>query len=286
MESSTLPDTYRQGVHRRYRRDHGQRDVTSSDIMATSCSVLPMTSTQTVNPIRRARLSLGMSQDDLVTVLREEYGIAEANKRSLQRWEGGFSQPSRRYSRVLAAVFGTTPGELGLPHAIPDEDGAHHVRAGMPFLEPPKAQGAPVSDGRLPGVWHSRYQYWSTGRKALYVSQYYVLLSQDGQNLTIDSLPIGVPPSIHLEADVKGNIITGRYDEHTDPAGHYMGDVRSGALQLIMTPDHRYAAGKWVGWGGGNVVSSGPWELIWLGADTSADALSRYSRALPDEPVR
>ena len=240
----------------------------------------------TATAIRNARLSLGYSQDELAQRLRE-HGHPSVAKRTVQRWEHPINatHPRRHFVLALAAILGISPEDLG-PPVVQDSDGARHVRAWTSFSPPTEdSQVARESDGRLPGLWLSRYQYWSTGRQRPYISQYHVILVQNGTSVTVESLPYGVDPRLVLDLTVEGNVVTGTWDEYTDPHGHYLGERRWGALQFLMTPSHRYMFGKWVGWGSGNVVNSGPWDLTWLGADTSTEALAPYQRALPDEPV-
>lgn len=217
-------------------------------------------------------------------LLRTSFGVPTASKRNIQRWEADQVTPGRYYARALAAALGVTPDDLGLPAVVQDTDGSRHVRTSTPFAPPSEAE-ASTSDGRVPGLWLSRYQYWSTGRSGLFISQYHVVLSQVGGVVTAQSLPADAAPTLTLDLVAEGNILTGTWDERTDPAGHYLGDRRWGALQLLMTPSHRYMYGKWVGWGSGGLINSGPWELLWLSADTSPEALAPYARALPDEPV-
>ena len=233
--------------------------------------------------LRTARVGLGLSQDELAALLRR-HGIPTASKRHVQRLESGQVAPGRHYARALMAALGVTQEDLAVPPVVEDADGARHVRAQAPFTPPPETEVDAASDGRLPGLWLSRYQYWSTGRSGLYISQYHVVLTHNGASVVAESLPSGEVPRLSLRLTAEGNLLTGTWDEWTDPHGHYLGDHRWGALQLLMTPSHRYMYGKWVGWGSGEVINSGPWELRWLGADTSAETLASYAHALPDEP--
>jgi len=238
-------------------------------------------STPTANRLREARLGLGLSQDQLAERLRE-HGASTASKRQVQRWESGRVLPGRHYARALMATLGVTSEDLGAP-VVEDADGSRHVRAWAPFTPPPGSEGEPASDGRLPGLWLSRYQYWSTGRQGLYISQYHCILTQDGSSVLVESLPLGTAPSLRLDLVAEGSILTGTWEERTDPSGHYLGDRRWGALQLLATPSRRYLYGKWVGWGSDNKINSGPWELTWLRADTTDVATHAYP--MEDEPV-
>lgn len=239
-------------------------------------------STPTAAKLRNARIGLGLSQDELAALLRQ-HGVPSASKRHVQRLESGKVAPGRHYVRALAATLGVTPDDVGAP-VVEDGDGARHVRAWAPFTPPPESETS-TSDGRLPGLWLSRYQYWSTGRQGLYISQYHVIVSHVGHAVTVESVPHEVAPWLRLHLVVEGNILTGTWDEHTSHSGHYLGERRWGALQLLMTPSHRYMYGKWVGWGSGERINSGPWELTWISADTSVDAVEPYARALEDEPA-
>jgi len=239
--------------------------------------------TTVATKLRNARVGLGLSQDELAAELRQ-LGAASASKRHVQRWENGVI-PGRHYARYLSAIFGVTPDDLGLPAVVEDGDGARHVRAWSPFTPPPGSDAAPASDGRLPGVWLSRYQYFSTGRSGLYISQHHMVLTREGTSVSLDSLPLGVAPAMTINLTMDGQVLTGAFEERTDPRGHYLGERRWGALQLIVTPNRRYMYGKWCAWGSGQRINTGPWELTWITADTSAESLDSYSRALPDEAV-
>lgn len=238
--------------------------------------------TPTALKLRIARVNAGLSQEALAVLLRQ-YGAPAASKRTVQRWEAG-AQPRGHYTRALAAA-------LGMPHddlvgaVVQDADGARHVRVGAPFTPPAESGDAAAGDGRLPGIWLCRYQYWSTGRSGLFISQYHTILTLDGIDVTVTSLPPGSIPAMKMRLHLQRDILTGVFEEHTDTSGHYLGDVRWGAVQLIMAPSRRYMNGKWVAWGSGQVVNSGPWELIWLTADTADEVVARHSQPLPDEPV-
>ncbi len=241
-------------------------------------------STPTALKLRHARVGLGLSQDELAALLRE-FGAPAASKRTVQRWESGKVLPGRHYTRALAAALGVGPDDLGLPPVIEDTDGARHIRAGATFAPPPDAEGAPAADGSLPGLWLSRYQYWSTGRQGLFISQHHVILTRDGAGITVESIPAGVPPSMSMTLSLRRNLLTGTWEEHSDPHGHYLGEACWGAVQLLLWPSHKYMNGKWVSWGSHNRINTGPWELTWISADTSPEALAPYARALDDEPV-
>lgn len=233
--------------------------------------------------LRTARVGRGYSQDELASLLRTQFGIPTASKRMIRRWESEGVTPGPAYAMAVSAALGMTPEELGLPSVIPDELG-RHVRAIAPFTVPDD-EGL-VSDGRLPGIWLSRYQYYSTGRRALYVSQHYAIVVHNGPSVTVESLPLGVVPRMTLELTVEGSILTGTWQEWTNPDGHYLGERRWGALQLILNPARRYMLGKWVGWGSNGSMNSGPWELRWVSADDmSTESLAPFNRPLPDEPV-
>lgn len=243
---------------------------------------MPTATPTLASQVRAQRLVMGLSQDELARVLREQYGILTASKRMIQRWEAGVV-PSRDNQVVLMAALGVGDVE----RVIADGTGARHVRVGAPFTPPPMPADAPVSDGRLPGVWLVRYQYWSTAREGVYVSQYHAVLEQFQltAGLRVASIPADVSPRLELMLTLRGAYVTGTWDEWTDPTGHYAGEHRWGALQLRLSPDRRYMGGLWVGFGSGERINSGPWELVWLTGDTSPESQARYAHVLPDEPL-
>jgi hypothetical protein len=112
-----------------------------------------------------------------------------------------------------------------------------------------------------------------------------VVLLHHGNRLTVRSLPQGADApgsTLTMALEVDRNIATGTWREETSPSGFYAGAVYHGAIQLLVEPTGRRMAGKWVGFGKSFDVNTGPWELIFLDANTSQATLDAYSRS-PDE---
>ncbi|OKI09618.1 DNA-binding protein [Streptomyces sp. CB02923] len=245
--------------------------------------------------LRAVRLSLRMSQDDMARALRKagvEAGEPnDANKRLVQRWEGGTTRvPRPVYVRALEKVTGLPIESLGfaLPVMIrlrDDGAGGHDLAPGADGVAPASADAetAARTAGRAhyAGVWLSRYEFYSSGRGQTFAGAHYVVLVQNDNRLTGQSLPgaSSRPDSaLSLDLTVDGNVITGTWVEQTATDGYYAGARYHGAVQLLAEPTGRRMAGKWVGFGKDFDVNTGPWELIFKEASTSKETVERYSR--------
>ncbi|MFK8848952.1 helix-turn-helix domain-containing protein [Streptomyces sp. Ac-502] len=253
---------------------------------------------------RAVRLSLRMSQDDMARALRKAGDEAgepnDANKRLVQRWEGGTTRvPRPVYVRALEKVTGLPIESLGfaLPVMVQARDdgaGGHDVAGGAPGA--PGGAGVDGSEsasgatetaaqatGRphYTGVWLSRYEFYSSGRGQTLTGAHFVVLVQNGNRLTGRSLPgaSSHPDSpLSLDLTVDGNVVTGTWVEQTATDGYYAGARYHGAVQLLAEPTGRRLAGKWVGFGKDFDVNTGPWELIFKDASTAKETVERYSR--------
>lgn len=143
--------------------------------------------------------------------------------------------------------------------------------------EEQSGQGSPEQLA-LGGVWHSHYTYESTGRGPI-TRHHYVVVRQDGDQLTVESLPDSNDSAVSLSLTLRGPIATGTWTEHTAVDGYYQGAVYHGALQLIVDPTGRTMAGKWVGFDKELNVDSGPWALDLMDAVTDDATLERYNRS-------
>lgn len=235
-----------------------------------------------------------MSQDEFAEALRSAGARAgepnEANKRLVQRWEAGVTAvPRRAYIRALEAVTGMPIDVLGFVAQMrvsEDGRGGHDVgpspaEASTPDEEP----AAQVSTrGSYSGVWLSRYEYYSSGRENSFVGLHYIVVLQNGNRLTVRSLPSGSSnPNSPLTMDltVDGNVITGTWVEQTAMDGYYRGARYHGAIQMLAEPTGRRLVGKWVGFGKDLDVNTGPWELVFQDASTSQATMTRYNRRPP-----
>lgn len=132
----------------------------------------------------------------------------------------------------------------------------------------------------LGGIWHSRYTYESTGRGPI-TRHHYVVIRQEGDQLTVESLPDSNDSPVSLSLTLRGPIGTGTWTEHTAVDGYYQGAVYHGALQVVVDPNGRSMAGKWVGFDKELHVDSGPWALDLVDVATDEAARERYNTSPP-----
>ncbi len=246
--------------------------------------------TEPNSALRAVRMGMLMSQDDFARALRvagERAGAPnDANKRLVQRWESGaIVAPRPVYARALEAVTGLPIESLGFSAAVPfarvsgDGSGGHDIDLSPTGITP--ATGAatrPAPRGNYSGVWLSRYEYFSSGRDAMFTSLHYVVVLQHGDRLTARSLPGSADSSLTMDMTVDGNVITGTWGEQTAEDSYYRGARYHGAIQLLAEPTGRRMVGKWVGFGKEMDVNTGPWELIFQDSSTNKATLEKYDR--------
>ncbi len=236
--------------------------------------------------LRTVRRTMRLSQDEFARAVRdagERVGQPnDASKRTVQRWESGTSRTPRAvYARALEAVTGIPVDSLGfvvaVPHAKVHDDGAggHDLEPSTPSA--PTAASDTAPRGNLSGVWLSRYEYFSSGRDQSFVGQHHVLLLQHGNELTVRSLPGSSKNPLTMDLVVDGNVVTGTWVEKTSEDSYYRGARYHGAIQMLTEPTGRRIAGKWVGFGREMDVNTGPWELVFLDANTNKATLDRYN---------
>jgi hypothetical protein len=233
-------------------------------------------------------------QDDFARALRlagERTGVPnDANKRLVQRWESGaIVAPRPVYARALEAATGLPIEALGFTAAIPyaqasgDDHGGHDVDLSPTGIAPATGETPrAAARGNYSGVWLSRYEYFSSGRDAMFTGLHYVVLLQHGDRLTVRSLPGSADSSLTMDLTVDGNVMTGTWVEQTAESSHYRGARYHGAIQMLSEPTGRRMVGKWVGFGKEMDVNTGPWELVFQDASTNQATLSQYNRR-PEE---
>jgi hypothetical protein len=116
----------------------------------------------------------------------------------------------------------------------------------------------------LSGIWHSRYLYFSSGRRQEFEGQHYVVIRQEDNRLNGQSLPHSLESELSLSLSVAGMVATGSWTEQTSPTGYYKGATYHGTLQLLLDPVGRSMSGKWLGFGKNFKINSGEWELHWV----------------------
>jgi hypothetical protein len=119
------------------------------------------------------------------------------------------------------------------------------------------------------GIWRSDYTYHSSDRDEDLLSQHYVRMYPKGNELIVESVPNVNESYMLARFTVDNNVLTGSWQDVTDPKGDYKGSIYYGAAQLMLTDDKKLT-GKWVGFGKNNEVKTGPWQFIYIGEDESA----------------
>jgi transcriptional regulator with XRE-family HTH domain len=113
----------------------------------------------------------------------------------------------------------------------------------------------------LSGVWRSEYSYYSTGRGREFSSVHYVVLRQDGDSLSVTSLPHSTGSELSMSLSLDGMTATGSWEERTSPTGYYKGAEYRGAMQLLVSPSGGLLTGRWLGFGKNFQINNGDWEL-------------------------
>ncbi|MET8831532.1 XRE family transcriptional regulator [Streptomyces sp. NPDC004610] len=245
--------------------------------------------------LRAVRMGLLLSQDEFARAIRDAGDRAgspnDASKRLVQRWESGATgAPRPLYARALEAVTGLPVGSLGFPSPVlvrvsDDGHGGHDLK-GSPVGSPSRGTTTsavqPTPQGTYSGVWLSTYEFVSSGRgNQVFTGKHHVVLLQHGNRITGRSLPgasLNPDSPLTLDLQLDGSTVTGTWTEQTATDGYYRGARYFGALQMLVEPTGRRIAGKWVGFGKGFEVNTGPWELRLLDTSTTKAALDRYNR--------
>jgi hypothetical protein len=127
----------------------------------------------------------------------------------------------------------------------------------------------PISND-FSGIWRSDYTYHNSDQDKDFLSQHYVRLYVKDNQLIAESVSDLNESYMLARFSVDGDIVTGSWQEVTDPQGNYQGTIYHGAAQLILSEDKKSLKGKWVGFGKNMEVKTGPWEFVYIGADESA----------------
>lgn len=141
------------------------------------------------------------------------------------------------------------------------------------------AATAAATDHDLSGIWHSRYIYYSSGRDQEFEGQHYVVLRQQENRLTGQSLPHSTESELELDLSVSRMVATGAWTEHTSPNGYYKGAIYHGTLQLLIDHMGRSMSGKWLGFGKNFKINSGEWQLTWVDHATNRTMREYHHRA-------
>jgi hypothetical protein len=117
----------------------------------------------------------------------------------------------------------------------------------------------------LIGIWRSTYRYTSSSRPGEFESEHLVRLKRQGDSFVFESLPRESRSSLRLHLSLKGNVVSGSWQEKTDPLGYYAGATYHGVMQLIFDHKNKHMHGKWLGFGKSAEINVGPWELAYIG---------------------
>lgn len=226
------------------------------------------------------RTARNLTQEELAKLL----GVA---RRTVQRWEehDAPSRPRPAQVRELQSALNVPVEQLGFPPdkrsmVVDDGRGGRDLEVRIPAL-PTSAPVRPAA-GDYSGIWLSRYEYVSSGRgDQQYSGQHYVVLAQDGNRLSVRSLPNSASSTLGMDLEVDSNILTGRWVEDTDKSGYYRGKRYYGAIQMIADGTGSRITGKWLGHGKDNEINSGPWWLDYQ-APLSKATIAEYDR-LPND---
>lgn len=240
--------------------------------------------------LRAVRQSLLMSQGEFALAVRAAGQRAgepnDCSKRLVQRWEAGYvtGMPRGAYARALEAVTGQPIENLGF-----EGDGATRrqalgaagAAAAAWALPESKAKGA---RGPLTGIWRSTYTYVSSSRgNKTFSGEHYVMVIQHGNRIQIRSLPKTAAGRVTMDLTIDGQVITGTWEELTDPDGYYKASTYSGAIHMLLDHTGHRMKGKWLGFNRDGGISDGPWILNLVSADTGKAAVEQYNR--PVEPA-
>jgi hypothetical protein len=241
--------------------------------------------------LRAVRQSLLMSQGEFALAVRAAGQRAgepnDCSKRLVQRWEAGYVTgiPRGTYARALEAVTGQPIENLGFGgegttrRQALGMAGAAGVAAAAARM--PAAKGA---RGPLTGIWRSTYEITSSSRgNKKFSYQHYCMVIQHGNRIQVRSLAGTATGRLSMDLTISGQIITGTWEELTDPDGYYKSSPYSGAIHMILDPTGHRMKGKWLGYSRDGIVNDGPWVLDLVSADTGKAVVEQYNR--PVEPA-
>lgn len=113
----------------------------------------------------------------------------------------------------------------------------------------------------LPEFWHSSYRYYSPDFKAEFDSEHEVRLHHNGNQVIIESLPKGNKSYLVMRLSFNDDLLTGTWEEETDPKGFYKGAIYHGAVQLQVIEDGKKIFGRYVTRNTRNDIVDGSWTL-------------------------
>ncbi len=208
----------------------------------------------------------GQARDSLAALVeRVEEMSAEELARTVASWAGQADPGLSRRGLLLKLSAGLSLAAADPALALGDER-----RPGVTRLR------RSAADADLAGIWHSQYVHYSSGRGEEVRGEHYIVLRQQANHLTGQSLPHSMDSRLMLNLSVDGSIATGTWMEQTSPTGYYKGAAYHGTLQLIVNPMGRAMSGRWLGFGKNFKINGGEWELTWVDSSTSQRVMRQY----------
>ena len=132
-------------------------------------------------------------------------------------------------------------------------------------------QSKPTSDKeQFPGIWMSRYIYRSSSEDADHENIHYMRIYSQGGEIVIESIAGANDSYLVARFWLDGDVATGSWQSVMSLTSEYQGAIYHGAAQLIIAPDRKSMAGKWVGFGKKMEVKTGPWEIKYFGEELPA----------------
>jgi hypothetical protein len=113
-------------------------------------------------------------------------------------------------------------------------------------------------------------------RRGEFVGERYVVLNQQDNHLSGQSLPNSLNSLLSLDLSVSNSIVTGTWIERTSPTGYYKGAVYRGAIQLLVDPTGSKMTGRWLGFDKESNINTGDLELTRVSGSTSKSVLRDF----------
>lgn len=154
---------------------------------------------------------------------------------------------------------------------------AFTLAAATPAVDAPRPAAAAVPGTLdLSGVWKSEYSFYSDGRGQELASAHFVVIRQQGNALSVESLPHSTGSELRMELALDGISATGTWEEKTSPTGYYKGAVYRGAMQLLVESGGQMT-GRWLGFGKRFQINNGAWELRLESRSLTSDSVAKFA---------
>lgn len=133
-----------------------------------------------------------------------------------------------------------------------------------------------LEESTFSGILHSRYAYTNTGRDGDFTEDHYVVLRQQENRLSGQSLPHSTGSQLRVELALASPVATGSWHEKTSSTGYYKGATYHGTLQMIVDPSGHSMRGMWLGFSRDFTIKNGRWELTLEESSTTKTTQRAY----------